>query len=451
MLAITPGTENMTKVENFLMNRESPTFTAYYNGKMSYKLAGQDWEEYIVQAFPELKNQHTSENIFKTVVDLYAENLVPVFPELKGFSNLLMPLLTRGEALALVDPSGTAHYPEHFEMMSDGTFTIAAIFTRSLQSMQDFITFAYSDGRTRLFRKPLPDDFKSSDRTGYEFVEEISGNELFRFALDDKGFGATLAALQDRVNHSIIDQTVVAEANVRPFWYLLNVDLPVQNPYLPAQVQQDTGGMSEQKSVKGAGGRIFTTSSEGPFGQLTPPDMSSMVSYHDSLVDKVPMNTGIPAHYFKPGEGTPPTGVALKVLSKRFNNRISRIREDIYDTLEALATTLGIEKNADADPADGSDPNEKEYDFWPGNDDLLQESLDAHGINLSQMGYPLEYIASVVTPGVDLDDYEEEGGLPADGDPSQPTDMTAMGQTGLPATPGQIASYAQNPGQRAKG
>ena len=73
---------------------------------------------------------------------------------------------------------------------------------------------------------------------------------------------------------------------------------------------------------------VFLCQPNNPTGQLTPPDMSSMVSYHDSLVDKVPMNTGIPAHYFKPGEGTPPTGVALKVLSKRFNNRISRIRED---------------------------------------------------------------------------------------------------------------------------
>jgi hypothetical protein len=29
--------------------------------------------------------------------------------------------------------------------------------------------------------------------------------------------------------------------------------------------------------------------------------------------------------------------------------------------------------------------------------------------------------------------------------------MTAAGQTGLPATPGQVQSYAQNPGQRQKG
>lgn len=465
MLAIETGTGNnaMSKVEAFLLARDSTTYESYYNGKMSYKLAGQDWEQYIVEAFPELKNQNTSENVFKTVVDLYAENLVPQPKELKGFSNILVSLLTRGEAPVVVLKDGTVSFPEHFEMMSDGKFTIACIFTRSLSLMEDYITFAYSDGRTRLFKKPVPVDFSRPDKTGYQFVEETTGNELFRFALDDNGFGATLAALQDRVNHSILDQTVVAEANVRPFWYLLNVDLPEVNPYLPPQMQRsDDGAMSEQKKVKGSGGRIFTTSSEGPFGQLNPPDMSSMVSYHDSIIDKVPLTTGIPGHYFKPGEGTPPTGVALKVLSKRFNNRIARIRDDLHDELVRLCDILGVEKTVEVKVSKASSEDdqeqeqpgepEMEYALWNEDDDLLQESLDAHGLALAQMGYPLEYIAEVVTPGVNLDDYKEEEASPIPGtDPNAAVDMTAMGQQGLVATPGQVAAYGQNPGQRAKG
>ncbi|AXQ52868.1 portal protein [Microbacterium phage Neferthena] len=471
MLAIETGTTDtaMTKVEAFLLNLNSPTYTAYYNGKMSYKLAGQDWEQYVVAAFPNLKGQNTSENIFKTVVDLYAENLVPVPEELRGFSNILVPLLTRGEAPVLVDKAGTVHFPEHFEMMSDGTFTIAAIFTRSLVTMKDNVTFAYSDGKTRLFSKPIPDDFAAADRTGYEFVEELTGNELFRFALDDKGFGATLAALQDRVNHSILDQTVIAEMYARPFWYLLNVELPPKNPYLPAHQQGGDEALQEQKAVKGSGGRIFTTSAGGPFGQLTPPTIQDMVAYHDSIINKVPLTTGIPAHYFKPGEGTPPTGVALKVLSKRFNNRISRIRDDLQPELERLCTTLGVEKTVEVKtdkPKKGVDaqgdettttdkPQEPEMEFalWNTDDDLLQESLDAHGIALSQMGYPLSYIVEVVTPGVDLADYEDDSlgaPVPPAGAPGQPVDMTAAGQQGLQATPGQVQAYGQNPGQRAK-
>lgn len=469
MLAIETGTgdNNLSRIETFLLNRQSPTYSAYYNGKMSYKLAGQDWEQYVVEAFPNLKNQNTSENIFKSVIDLYAENLVPVPEELRGFSNILPPLLMRGEAPVVVDSAGTPHFPEHFEMMSDGRFTIAAIFTRSLEKMEDYVTFAYSDGVTRLFSKPVPDDMSAATREGYTFVETTTGNDLFRFALDDKGFGATLAALQDRVNHSILDQTVIAEMYARPFWYLLNVELPPKNPYLPASQQPSNNALDEQKGVSGSGGRVFTTSSGGPFGQLTPPTIQDMVLYHDSIIDKVPLTTGIPQHYFKPGSGTPPTGVALKVLSKRFNNRIARIRDDLEQELERLCDLLGVEKtvevktdkpktglDAEGDVVETTDqPGDivMEYMLWNTDDDLLQESLDAHGIALSQMGYPLEYIAEVVTPGVDLADYQEEGAGPMPGQaPGQPVDMTAMGQQGLTATPGQVAAYGQNPGQVAK-
>lgn len=462
--ALTTGTGDnaLSKIEAYLMGKESKTYAAYYNGKMSYALSGAAWGSYVAESFPDLKNQATSENIFKAVIDMYAENLIPVQDELRGMSNVIPPLLMRGECPVVVDSAGTPHFPEHFEMISDGRFTVAALFTRSIEKMEDYVTFAYSDGRTRLFRKPVPDDMTKASREGYTFVEEQVGNNLFRLDLDDKGFGATLAALQDRVNHSIIDQTVVAEMYARPFWYLMNVQLPPKNPYLPATNQLVDEAMEEQKS-KGAAGRIFTTSSDGPFGQLEPPSIPDMNAYHDTIIDKVPLITGIPAYYFKPGSGTPPTGVALKVLSKRFNNKIARMREDILPELEALAELLGIEKTKEVEadkavddegnplPDDQQPAPEYEYEFWSSDDDLLQEALDAHGISLSTMGYPLSYIASVVTPGVDLDDYEEdteEGGLPATGGA---VDMTAMGQTGTPATPGQVKAYEQNPGQRAKG
>jgi hypothetical protein len=451
-LALTTGTGDnaFNMIEAYLLGKGSPTFNSYYNGKMSYKLHGKSWENYVAAAFPDLANQQTSENIYKGVIDLYAENLVPVPTELRGFSNCLVPLLSRGECPVVVDSAGTPHFPEHYEMVSDGRFTVAAIFTRSLEQMQDYITFAYSDGHTRLFRKPVPKDLVPATYEGFAFVEETTQNTLLRFALDDKGFGGSLAALQDRVNHSIVDQTVIAEMYARPFWYLLNVQIPPKNPYLPSALQPDTDVMQEHDG-DGASGRIFTTSGDGPFGQLDPPTIGDMISYHDSVVDKVSQSTGIPQFYFKPGSGTPPTGVALKVLSKRFNNKIARMRDDITPQLEELATLLGVEKTAvEKDPKTGAET--KSYEFWNTHDDLLQESLDAHGISLSQMGYPLSYIAEVVTPGVDLEDYADDtDGAPVDQQtPGTPTDMTALGQRGLPATPGQVASYAQNPGQRAK-
>lgn len=454
----------MTKLEAFLHARESQSFGSYYNGAMSYNLHGSlKWQEYVATAFAELGQKNTSENIFKQVIDLYAENLVPQPDELRGFSNVLVPLLSRGQCVVLMTPDRVPHFPEHFEILSDGRYTVVAIYTRDLEALVDSVTFAYTDGRTRLFQKAVPDTMEAATKEGYAFVEEIPGNELFHFALDDKGFGASMAALQDRVNHSIIDQTIVAEMYARPFWYLLNVELPPTNPYLASQ--PDTEALKEHKTDTSGGQRIFTTSSDGPFGQLDPPTIADMIGYHDSIMDKVSQGSGIPQYYFKPGSGTPPTGVALKVLSKRFNNKISRMREDIEPELERLAILLGVEKTREvqgatpktsAPAADQLDVSvetqpDMEYEFWNTSDDLLQESLDAHGLSLSQMGYPLPYIAEVVTPGVDLDDYMDDSlGERPNPLPGQPTDMTAPGQTGLPATPGQVQQYAANPGQRAK-
>lgn len=419
----------LTSIQAHLLNRSSPTFNAYYNGKMSYALHGKEWLKYVNDAFPDLSGQQTSENVFKTVIDLYAENLVPVPTELRGFSNTLVPLLSRGECPVVVDSAGTPHFAEHFEMISDGNYTVAAVFTRSIELMQDYVTFAYTDGHTDVFVKDVPTDFTQATREGYQYHSTDHGNTLFRFALDDKGFGPGMAAVQDRVNHSVIDQTVVAEMYARPFWYLLNVSLPPTNPYLPAGQQPDSDLMTEQQT-SGAAGRIFTSSSEGPFGQLEPPTIGDMVSYHDSIIDKVSQSSGIPQHYFKPGSGTPPTGVALKVLSKRFNNKLSRMREDLTPELERLAELLGVEKTAEEKDAKGN--TVKVYELWNTSDDLLQESLDAHGLALTQMGYPLDYTAEVVTPGVNLDDYLDDG----------------FREDQVP-TPDQVAAYAANPGQPA--
>lgn len=416
------SSEGMTRIEAYLLNQDSKTYSAYYNGKMSIEMGGKEWKKHVEKTFPDVEGSQTSENIFKDVIDLYISSLMPTPHKLKKFSNTLLPLLCRGEAPVLHMPDGTTSFPERFEMLSDGDYDVAVIFTRSLLKMEDYATFAYSDGTTRLFKKPVPDDFSAANKFGYEFVEEQTGATLFRFALDDKGMGGALAALQDRTNHSILDQTAVAEMYARPFWYLLNTDLPVKNPYLPAGMQGNEEALKEQKT-DGAAGRVFVTNSEGPFGQLTPPTLGDMVSYHDSIIGKVSQSSGIPEFHFKPGSGQTPSGAALRVLSKRYNNTISRIRENIEDQLRDLATLMGIQ------PEEGDD----ELALWDASDDLLQEALDAHGESLYRMGYPLEYISEVVTPGVNLDEYMDDG----------------FDQSQVGPTPDQIAAYAANPGQLA--
>lgn len=391
------SSDSMTTLEAFLLNQESKTYTAYYNGKMSITLAGKEWKKSVEENFPDVESTQTSENIFKDVIDLYISNLMPTPHELRGFSNTLVPLLCRGEAPVLVMSDGAVSFPERYELLSDGNYDVAVIYTRSLRHMEDYATFAYNDGRTRLFKKSVPNDFSPADKLGYKFVEEKHGATLFRFALDDRGMGGALASLQDRANHSILDQTAVAEMYARPFWYLLNTELPVANPYLPANMQPGGDALQEQKT-SGAG-RVFVTSSEGPFGQLTPPTLGDMVDYHDSIISKVSQSTGIPEFYFKPGGGQVPSGTALKVLSQRYNGTVSRIRDNIEEQLRALATLMGVTP----------EPGDDELILWDSTDDLLQEALDAHGVALSNMGYPLEYIATVVTPGIKLEDFLDDG------------------------------------------
>ena len=388
-------------VQKILLDQKTKTYADYYNGKMSYRLHGRSWEKYVRKEFPELENQNTSENIFKDVVDLFAQQVMPQGEGLAGFAKSVVPLLIRGEAVVIVAPDGAVTYPQHYEVLSDGELTVALIYTRSLVKMEDYAIFVYSDGHAELTAKPVPDDLSDPDSDGYQPVETTYGWSLFHFTLTDRGMGASLASLQDRVNHSVLDQTVIAEMYARPFWYLLNTEVPISNPYMPTP---EDNRPIKQHDTDGAAGRVFVTNSGGPFGQLTPPTITDMVAYHDSIITKVSQSTGVPEFFLRPG-GTVPSGVALKVLSSRFNGRVNSMRNSIKATLVQLAERIGMTKEGD------------EFDFWPDGNDLLQDSIDLHGISLKQMGYPLSYVATVVTPGIDLDDYTTDGNEPTDDDP----------------------------------
>lgn len=388
----------MYNLKSHLLSKNSPTYSKYYQGKMSYSLHGKEWERYVAENFGDILSKTTSENIFKDVVDLYVENLIPSPEELRGFSSILVPLVCRGEAAAIRTKDGELHFPQNYEIISDGKYTVCAVFSRSLESMTDYITYIDSAGKSELYAKPVPEDLSVTDHTDYKFVEEQAGNTLYHFDLDDKGIGASLSSLQDRVNHSIIDQTVVAEMYARPFWYLLNYQAPpAANPYL--HTPAETPKVMEEQKTKGSAGRIFATSSAGPFGQLTPPTIGDMHDYHDTLISKISQSFGIPEYFFKPGSSQVPSGTALKILSQRFNNRISRMRDNISPVLLQMVQDIGLT------PEEG----ESSITLWSSRNDLLQDALDAHGLALVQMGYPLRYVAEVVTPGVDLDEYLDDG------------------------------------------
>lgn len=378
-----------------LMEQNTATYMPYYVGKMSYRLHGSEWNKFVRENFNDVTSQVTSENIFKDVIDLYAENLVPVREEFTGMKDNIVPLLTRGEAVAIYTSDNRLVWPERYEVMSDGDYTVAAVFTRSLLKQKDYCTVLDTEGTGTLYERPMVED-GTGDATAYKLVSEEPNHTLYHFTTGDKGMGAGLSSLQDRINHSIIDQTIIAEMYARPFWYLLNYNAPPTNPYLPASAQPSSKTMEEQDA--GAAGRIFATSSEGPFGQLEPPTLGDMVSYHESLVHKVSQSWGIPEYYLRPQGGNAPSGTSLRVMSQRFNNRVKNLRASLELELMRLANDMQLRAEDGAELA-----------LWEDSNDLLQDSLDAHGLALTQMRMPRDYVAEVVAPGVEMEDYENDG------------------------------------------
>lgn len=370
-------------IREYLLKQQTQTYNAWYRGQMSYSLYSESWQKYI-QSMVEKANR-TPENFFKVVIDLYAAAIQPVPEAFQQFT--AVELLNRGESICLVDSQGGVHFPEHYEVVSDGGFAVAAVFMRSLADMQDYCVFAWSDGRQELWAKPVPQNLARADRKGYKKVEESRG-ELIRLALKDHGLGEMLAPLQDRINHSIVDQTLVGEMYARPFWYLLKYQQPVRNPYVD-QPELPYAEDSSMKEARGQAARIFTTSGEGPFGQLQPPDLGKMMDAHRELIIRMSQTSGVPQFYLNLASGEIPTGVALKQLSSRFNKRVDTMRKAITPQLDIIAGHLGVTE-----------------DLYSASADIMQDILDQHGLALTQMGYPLDYIASVVTPDVDLRTYE---------------------------------------------
>jgi hypothetical protein len=198
-------------------------------------------------------------------------------------------------------------------------------------------------------------------------------------ATDTEGYGTSILTdvipLQDALNKALADLIVLGEAYSRPFWYLLNHHAgqssgPIANPYdrtpalpapgawdpssdTPAPVQPIT--VPQGISANPNGGRfdptrqrIFTTSGEGPFGQLDPPNAQHVLEIHREYAAKVARVVGIPSYYFTQTSGDVPSGESLRVLSARRTARVRRFQSDSLPVLRGLGQLLGI---TDAAPA----------------------------------------------------------------------------------------------------
>lgn len=381
----------LSDIQKELLKADPQPYYSYYRGLIDAQALPPDIRKIAATEYGETLLGYTSENIFKIVINTYATGLTAPRADLQGYNKALTPLLIRGAAPCIIQPNETLTFPENYTYITDGDYTMAAVFTRSLSQNTDYVTFIDSEGAAQTWSKPTKNPYNKDFAKDWKLLEEDTGYQLHMLTLPDTGFGPTLAALQNRINASIITQTRVADMYARPFWYLLNTYQPPENPYT-------NGDTPAPKPSSKPGQRIFITDSQGPFGQLTPPTLKDVVDFHNTILEKVTQTTGIPPYYFTPGTGTPPTGVALKVISERYRQNIQAMRDTLNPTLQAILTSIGATPDTD----DGG------HIIWQSADDLTQDALDAHGIALTTMGYPLDYIATQVTPGVDLTAYETD-------------------------------------------
>ena len=380
----------LSDIQKRLLDADPQPYYSYYRGVIDESALPPDIRSIARTEYGDTLLGSTSENIFKIVINTYATGLASSRPDLPGFNKALTPLLIRGVAPCVISPSKALTFPENYTYITDGNYTITAIFTRSLSKNTDFVTLIDTEGIAQTLYKPTKNTHSKDFTHDWKPLDTATGYQLHMLALPDTGFGPTLAALQNRINASIITQTRVADMYARPFWYLLNTYQPPDNPH--------TDNPQPTKASSKPGQRIFITDSQGPFGQLTPPTLKDVVDFHNTILEKVTQTTGIPPYYFTPGSGTPPTGVALKVISERYRQNIQAMRGTINPTLQNILATIGATPDTD----DG------DYIVWQSADDLTQDALDAHGLALTTMGYPLDYVASQVTPGVDLAAYESD-------------------------------------------
>ena len=175
-------------------------------------------------------------------------------------------------------------------------------------------------------------------------------------AVDVDSYGSSILAnvipIQDALNKSVADMVVTSEAYSRPFWYLLRYQAnggtaaPV-NPYLGADPAAATATQQSSAAFDPTQQHIFATSSEGPFGQLDPPDLTRLLKVQDGYALKIARIVGVPAYYFTQTGIDVPSGASLRVLNARRRARIGKFQDASTPVWRGLGQLLGM---ADPEP-----------------------------------------------------------------------------------------------------
>ncbi|MGD7788206.1 phage portal protein [Propionibacteriaceae bacterium Y1700] len=196
-----------------------------------------------------------------------------------------------------------------------------------------------------------------------------------RDADDQRSGGRSVLAdvipLQDALNKSVADLVVTSETYSRPFWYLLN--------HAPGEARIDpaTGLPGKQQALgqkfDPTRQQVFTTDGPGPFGQLTPPDLTRLLTIQDGYAHKIARVVGVPTYYFSQTSGDVPSGESLRVLSSRLTAGVEDFQQDASPVWRGLMQLLGHDVSPEWASAAPMDEAEK---------------LDA-AVTKKQLGYPL--------------------------------------------------------------
>src|SRR5699024_10503890 len=176
-----------------------------------------------------------------------------------------------------------------------------------------------------------------------------------RDADDTNAYGVSVlddvVSVQDSINQTLANLLVLAESYSKPFWYLLNFrPTNENNPALAAQEwQQAIHGLPslqrdlEEDPFKPGEQQIFTHDGPGPFGQLTPADLSRLTTLLQELKVHAAGVAGVPTYYFTQTSGDVPSGEALKVLTSRLTAGVKSLQRESGPVWRGVAELLGIE------------------------------------------------------------------------------------------------------------
>lgn len=182
------------------------------------------------------------------------------------------------------------------------------------------------------------------DAEGGPVVENPYGRvPVFHFGMHATtgGMGSSLLRdvipLQDALNKAIADMLVAMEFVALPQRWVTGL-----------QIELGPDGKPVAPPFQAAADRVWAAMGDNVnMGQFPAADLSQFMAVQESFRTEIARVTGMPVHYLKPGDGTPPSGEALKTAEARLVKMAQGCMADWGPVWEdALALAVRMERMA---------------------------------------------------------------------------------------------------------